>query len=503
MVTPSVWSAAAVFFTVGAATAIATKDAAASPIEIGTRLELFIDSHLIDRLEGTRLKLHEPRPAGSALTRRDPWDGNYFDYGTILHDQDLYRMYYRSCVAVLGTDDWIELICYAESRDGVAWSKPDLGLHDFGGSKHNNIILRKDDGTGAIHNFAPFLDTRPGVPKKERYKAIGGAWPKGLFVLVSEDGIRWRKWRDEAVFKRGAFDSQNVLFWSEAENCYVLYFRTFSGVNEHDPNNWMSQGYRTVSKTTSPDLINWSEPKRMSFGPGLLEHFYTNQTHPYFRAPHIYVGMAMRYMPGRRFLSNEQFSALGVEPAYLKGGDVPGSVSDTVFFTSRGGYRYDRTFMEAFIRPGPNPGNWVVRNGVATRGIVRTGPAEMSVYVGQDYGQPTAHLERFVLRLDGFASVHASATSGEMVTKPLIVGGSKLIINAATSAAGSIRIELQETDGEPIPGYSLAESEEFVGDGIEHGVSWKMGADMEKLQGQAVRVRFVMRDADVYSMRFR
>jgi len=479
-----------------------------APLNIGTRLEMFIDRFLIDRMEGTRLKLSEPKDAGVAIPFSDPWDGACSGYATILQDKGIYRMYYVG----LPMDDTDEaagsFVCYVESSDGIKWTKPNLGMVEYRGSKKNNILFLPNKEEPFALNFSPFIDTRPGVPASERYKAVGGSWPKGMFVLVSEDGMRWKKWREAPVFANGAFDTQNVAFWSESEKCYVLYFRVFTGTTDYiGQKKWGISGYRTISRTTSPDLINWSEPHRMSFGPTPIEQFYTNHTRPYFRAPHIYTAMPMRFVPGRRFLTDEQLVELKVAPNYLNINqtphNIPLEVSDTVLLTSRGGARYDRTFMEAFVRPGLSAGNWVSRNGIPATGMIQTGPAEMSVYVAQHYAQPTAYMARFTLRLDGFASVNAPYAGGEMITKPLVVSGGELVLNCSTSAPGGVKVEIQTPAGDPLPGFTLNESEEFVGDSIEATVKWKLGSSLSALSGQPVRLRFVMKDADVYSLRFR
>jgi hypothetical protein len=482
------------------------------PREIGTRLEMFIDDYLIDRLHGTRLALNEPHPAGEALRFDSPWDGACSGFATILHDNGRYRMYYVGLPMNDTDEEGGSYVCLAESTDGVHWIKPSLGLVEFQGSKNNNILFLPNREEPYAINFAPFLDQRPGVPADERYKAVGGTWRGGgMFVLASSDGVHWRKWREKPVFSNGAFDSQNIVFWSELEQRYVFFYRVFSAVDDYlGLTKWSSiGGLRTIAKTTSTDLVNWTQPQRMSFGDTPLEQFYTNHTHPYFRAPHLYVGMPMRFVPGRRFLTDEQLLALKVVPAYLniKGGsishNIPNEVSDTVLLSSRGGYRYDRTFMEALVRPGTEEGNWVSRNGIAVTGIIQTGPKEMSFFVAQHYAQPTAYVKRFAVRLDGLASVHAPYAGGEMLTKPLIVGGRDLILNYSTSAAGEIRVELQEPDGEPIPGYSLLEGAPIVGDSIAQSVAWQLKADLSALVGKPVRIRFVMKDADLYSLRFR
>jgi hypothetical protein len=112
-------------------------------------------------------------------------------------------------------------------------------------------------------------------------------------------------------------------------------------------------------------------------------------------------------------------------------------------------------------------------------------------------------MRRHTVRLDGFVSVHADAKGGEMVTKPLIFSGRELVINYSTSAAGSVKVEILDEQGKPIPGFSLEDATEIYGDDVEFVVPWKAGASLESLAGRPVRLRFVMKDADLYSVRFR
>jgi len=492
------------------ACSLAALTAVAKPLDLGNRREMFVDHYLINSMDGTSLQLHRPHRENVAIPFNDEWDRDASGYATVIYDDGLYRMYYRGGPrdsSAGKSEGSTSYFCYAESKDGITWVKPKLGLVEFEGSKENNILLapapREDPYTQSL---SPFIDTRPGVPADERYKAIGGQWPQGLYVLVSPDGINWKKWRDDPVFKNGAFDSQNVGFWSETEELYVLYFRVFTGWTDYSVKEFGLSGYRSISRTTSKDLINWSEPERMSFGNTPLEHLYTNHTRPYFRAPHIYVSTPVRFVPGRRFLTDEQLAEQKVGTGFLaiKGPthDIPNEVSDTIFMTSRGGSRFDRTFMESFVRPGLDKGNWVSRNGFPATGFVQTGPAEMSIYVGQNYVQPTAHLARYSLRLDGFGSVSAPYEVGEMLTKPILVTGKHLVLNNSTSANGSIYVELQTADGEPIPGYTLKECKLMVGDSLERTVEWATTDDLSSLAGQAVLIRFVMNDADIFALQF-
>ncbi len=470
------------------------RDASATPLDLGDRRELFADRWLLDRLEGCGLRLHAPRPAGVALRMDQPWEGRYSTYVTVLRDGDRYRMYYRGRAnlpdarnpVAVDLDLEYQVTCYAESRDGVHWERPVLGLFEVAGTRENNVVLARSP---ACTNFTPFLDTRPGTPPHERRKAVGGVHDAGLELFVSADGLHWRSLGVRAGLS-GAFDTQNIVFWSELEQCYVLYFRTWSsGVAYH--------GTREVSRSTSPDLVSWSPPVRMSYGDAPFEELYTQQTQPYFRAPHLYVAFPNRFLPERRVLAPEEFAAAGVWERSRTSG-----VNDGVFMTSRGGNAYDRTFLDAFLRPGPDRRNWSPRNNYAAHGLLETGPGELSLYYTRHYAQPTNHIERFTLRTDGFASLSAGRTGGTALTKPFVFSGRRLELNYATAAAGSVWVEVCDEHGRPLPGLTREDQDPLVGDELERVVSWRGRTDLADLRGRPVRLRFHLMDADVFSLRF-
>ncbi len=468
------------------------------PLQIGSRRELFVDRHLIEQLTNARLHLHDPRDEGTVLCFDAAHEGPFAGYTTVIQDGDRFLLYYRG-ISQLGPDgNENERTCLAESRDGLTWTKPNLGLFEFNGTKANNIVF--DKAAPASHNFCPLLDPKPGVPKEERFKAVGGTGDK-LFAFVSGDGLHWRRWQDAPILTTAdvpfshvhLFDSQNLAFWSEAERVYVCYFRVWDGL-------------RRIARSTSPDFHTWSPAVLMQqvhddglsgVRPAPDEHLYTNQTSPYFRAPHIYVATAARFFEGRQVLSAEQARAIHVNPEYFK------DTSDSVFMTSRGGWTYDRTFLEGHLKPGIGPRNWVSRANYPALNIVRTGPTEMSFYVNHDYAQPTAHLRRYRLRLDGFASLRAGAAPGELISKPFVFAGDVLNVNFATSAAGSLRFEIQDENGRPFSGFGLDDCQELIGNEISRDVLWKDSRPaVAALAGQAVRLRCVLKDADLYAIQF-
>ena len=474
---------------------------AEDPIAIGSRRELFVDRLLIEKLEGASLRMHAPQAAGVALKFDQPWEGRFSAYITVIHDEAAkkFRMYYRGNAGVAdGTTG--ECTCYAESDDGILWTRPKLSLHEINGSKDNNVMLA--DMPPFTHNFAPFLDRRPAVPADERYKTLAGLGGKfgGLSAFASGDGIHWRKMQDAPVITKGAFDSQNVSFWSEAEQCYVAYFRIFTGGGTDDKT-WKPKGVRWVSRVTSQDFIHWSDATPMTSDQPLFDHIYISQTQPYFRAPHLYLSTAARFMQGKAVLSAEEKSQLADDTK--KYAALIQDCSEAVLMTSRAGTtKYNRTFMEGFVRPGTDFRNWTSRSNYPACGVVQTGKAELSMYVEQHYGQTAAQLQRFTLRLDGFASLHADYAPGELLTKPLTFTGNELHLNLATGAAGSVAVEIQDATGQPIPGFALADCNAITGDDTDRTLTWKSGANVSALAGKPIRLRWVLKDADVFAFSF-
>lgn len=457
--------------------------AGAEVIPIGSERQLFVDHYFIDSLHQVELRLQKPLDQGPVLYFDQAWEGLFSGYCTVIKDGDLFRAYYRGLPRSAQDGNEHEVTCYAESDDGIHWTKPSLQLYVINGDHNNNVILSR--AAPVTHNFSPFLDTRPGISAAARYKALGGTVKSGLIAYQSADGLHWEKIQEAPVITDGMFDSQNVAFWSAAEQKYVAYFRTWTGKGY--------SGFRSIGRATSDDFIHWSKTEPMTFGDTPLQHLYTNQTHPYFRAPQLYIAIAARFMPNRQVVDEKSAEKLGVNPAYYK------DCSDAIFMTSRGGATYDRTFMESFIRPGIGLENWVSRTNYPALNVLQTGPAEMSVYVNQDYAQPGAHLRRYSLRLDGFAAATAPFTGGELLTKAFTFSGEQLFLNFATSAAGAIRVYVLDAGDESTV---LASSQEVIGNEIERLVNWQELDSLQHLAGKPVRLKFVMQDAELFAFRF-
>ena len=190
---------------------------AAEPIEIGSQRELFVDASLVEKLDNAKLTLHHPQPRDLAIRFDQPWEGNTSGYPTVMRDGDLFRMIYRGHRMVWDSGklqmSHSPVVCYAESRDGITWTKPALRKFPLLGKMAkqvsdplaNNIVWPGSPYSGT---FVPFLDTRPGCPALAKFKAVGGNYKTGLHLFTSPDAINWNK-SDEAIFKQGALDSMS------------------------------------------------------------------------------------------------------------------------------------------------------------------------------------------------------------------------------------------------------------------------------------------------------
>jgi hypothetical protein len=446
-----------------------------APVTIGSKVEMFVDDWLLERQQGVSLQLQTPVRREIVLTTDKPWEGPNSAYFTVLQDGARIRLYYRGAVPRDNSPQ--QVTCYAESTDGVNFTRPSLGLFEFQGSKQNNIVYR---GVEA-HNFAPFLDSNPSAQSAEKYKALGGLGGK-LFGFGSADGLQWRKLQSDPVMTKGAFDSLNIAFWDEQAKTYRSFSRYWSGGDYN--------GHRDIQSSTSKDFLHWSDPLPNHYAVGgstnspPADHFYTSASLPCPGAPQIYLAFPKRFVPDRKKFAD-----------YASPG-----VSDAVFMSSRNGVDWDRRFLEAWVRPGPDPHNWTQRSNMPAWGIVQVDPSEFSMYITEHYGWPDHRLRRLTIRRHGFVSLHAGASGGEATTRPLTLTGPNLILNYATSAAGSIQIEIQDEGGKGIPGYALADMPPLFGDELDAAMTWQQSKNVASLRGKTVRLRFVLRDADIFAL---
>ncbi len=473
-----------------------------NPIVIGSRRELFVDGYLIDKLQGARQRIHHPTPREVVLTFDKPWEGSGSGgYVAIVKDGDMLRMYYKAWHLKLEegklTPPHPPWVACAESRDGIHWTRPDLGLFEFNDSTRNNIVWQGDGS----HGFSAFVDENPACAPDAKYKAVGGRNGEvgaGLFAMKSRDGIRWSPMQESPVVTKGRFDSQNLAFWDSPRREYRVYIRESRGER------------RDIATATSRNFIDWTEPQLLEYPGAPDEELYTNQVAPYYRAPHIFIGFPTRYIDRGWLPSTEALPELEHRRRRAQASRRYGTaLTEALLMSSRDGRTFHR-WSEAFLRPGiERPDTWNYGQQYLAWPVIETAspltgaPNELSLYASESYWTGrSSRLRRYTLRIDGFVSVNAPRSGGELVTKPVIFDGSWLAMNFSTSAAGSVRVELQEAEGKPIPGFTLADCPEIFGDTLDRVVSWKQSRDVKALAGRPARLRFELKDADLYSIRF-
>ncbi|MEO2013564.1 MAG: hypothetical protein ABGZ53_04260 [Fuerstiella sp.] len=433
----------------------------AETIELGNRLELFVDDHLIDVTEGdVSRQLIRPEPQEVVFETGKPWEGNTSGYYTVFQDGDKYRMIYRGW----RHDEKMkavhkEVTCYAESKDGIHWTKPNLRLFDWNGSKENNIVWL---GPGT-HNFTAFRDANPAAPAESQYKAFGGIgdFGGGLVPFASPDCVHWTQVSKKPVITHGAFDSQNLAFWDTDRGEYRAYWRYFG------------DGVRAIRTATSQDFIHWENEADLAYPEGTPnEHLYTNAIQKYFRAPHLFIGFPTRYEP-----KSQQ-----VEP---------------ILMTSRDGVTFQRYVDAVIPRTAPKDRNHNRSNYMVWGMFQLPGkPNQISVYGTENYYESTpGRVRRFVYRVDGFVALRGGADGGQVTTKPLQYKGQQLLLNYVVKAGGELTVEVLNDAGDVI-----GKSKTLNGDAVDGPVVW----ERKPALGQGtVQLRFTIRNADVYSLRFK
>ena len=458
------------------------------PIDIASRRELFVDNHLIDSCEGdARLKPNPPNREEIVFQIEGELENACSGvYNVLVEHEGRYLLYYRGHYPIKETVEDAsqqQTACVAVSDDGIHFERPELGIVDFGDGAKNNVVWKGIQG----HNLVAFCDRNPACDSNARFKAVGGTGKNNLSALYSPDGFQWRLAQHAPLDVPGAFDSANVALWDSVIGKYRLFSRFFEE----------GRG-RAIQSSTSEDFIHWTTPVPHRYDKDApVEQFYTNATVAVPGAEHQLLSFPMRYVAER------------TTPIDDSGSDYPGTgkegmagMTDAIMMSSRDGEHWNRPFPEAWVRAGLDERNWTHRNNCPAVGILPLQDREWSMYVSEHYGWSDNRLRRYSLRPWGFASINARYRGGEVITRPLTFSGSELRINFSTSAVGSVRIELQDAEGKAIQGRGLDDMEPIYGDRLDHVVQWRDNADVGRLTGRPVRLRFELKDADVFSFRF-
>ncbi|MBI4581097.1 MAG: hypothetical protein HY718_15440 [Planctomycetes bacterium] len=501
----------------------------AGPITVANRRQLFIDQRFLPEARGVELRVHKPIKTGEMTIKPErPWEqGGIGPYSSVSHDDAGYHMWYHTMTTVQWhTGEGRGCICYATSKDGIHWERPDLGVAEFDGSKQNNIVMGFGAAGLKLGQDGGMVFRDPTAPADQKYRMPIRAADlgEGIHIFSSGDGIHWRLTHKSAITARSQakghhLDSQNVVFYDERLGKYVAYLRR----NVSDPG---SQG-RSIARGESATLDGFSVVQDLPvvLGPD-REDLFHGQT----QVVDYYMSAAIRYP----WADDAYFMFPTAYYHYIGGGVLPefkneiptnAGPLDTRFAASRDGIKWERFDREPFVPLGMK-GEFDWASTRTIWGIVPdvTGRYMYLYYRGSDWlhgwdrdernkrllteaglgaSQNIAVLSRLVLRRDGFVSVHGAYAGGEFTTPPLVFTGGRLLINVDTSAAGIVRVGLLDGEGRSVPGFGVDECDMIhTTNDVNRLVSWHGRSDVKDLANKPVRLRFVLRDADLYAFQF-
>lgn len=483
--------------------------------------ELCWDKRILDKIENVELTIHKPERRGFVLDGNEVSWEEYIGYPAVMKVGDEYRLYYQARAGL--TDDAEpdtkkEMYCVAISKDGKHFERPNLGKIEFRGSKNNNIMVLEDR---FIDNFTIHYDENPDCPPDEKFKALslmfhrppvkredGSELYTELMYYKSADGINFEYVRILDV--PGIFDTYNIVFWDSEREEYVMYIRDFHNADgsrsTYAPVAAMELAYRDVRITTSKDFVHWTAPELITFEDGNIHiQLYTGMISKYKRG-NMFLGLPTRY--NNRPNDVESLEALpgwgGLRKEWIEAKNRGGTVAnDTGIMTSRDGRHFDR-WDGAYMTTGlERVDNWAYGNGYISFFPVETDSdfdgevKELSMYRVEGHNVARPKIIRYALRLDGFYSWHANYTGGTVLTKPVTFEGQELEINFSTSALGHVRIFVCDEDGNEIEGY---DSKKHFGDSLSRVI--KFEKPLSELSGKTVRLKFEIKDADLYAFKF-
>ncbi len=433
---------------------------------------LVLDSRIIDSAENAKLVLGKTEKSkhNPLMAEDKPWEKRFDNlYANVIYDEEdkLYKCWYSPFI-VDNSATGMTLqqrrekryrpprgremaICYAVSKDGIKWEKPELGLVEFEGSKKNNILWRGPHGAGVLK------DLRDPDPER-RYKTFF----QGVNVAFSADGIHWGK-AIRCPEIQVAGDTHNNALWAPTLGKYVGITRT-----------WGKQG-RQVARTESDDFLKWTKAEVVLEG---VDRGHQTYAMPVFFHGGVYLGLVAIIYPKE----DRVWCELAWSPDTVTWNRV---CADTpLIANSEKEMDYDWGCVYAGAYP------------VFLEDEIRI------YYGGSDWHHGNwrnAFLCMATLRPDGFAAYKPieSNKPALITTTPVACTGDKLRLSADVSGSGSIKVTVLDKQKK-----ELAEGEPITKTVTDAPIRWKKGFSLGKLKGKEIRLRFELRGAQLYSFTF-
>ena len=485
---------------VSASARAATEPFAALVLRPGER-QLFLDDFILGDLDRVTRVIHQPRKfEGNPILRPDrPTDGATIqlrDAPSWDEREGVWKLWYYR----MGDDGNGAGGCgYARSKDGIQWEKPNLGLVESHGNRNNNLTLVKGDPKAFIQHV--IID--PNAPPERRYKGMIG--PNGRKPLISSDGFVFTPLDVPAI----PSEDESHLNWDERGKQYILT------VKHNGPFG------RSVYLSLSKDYEHWSDPELIYHADAQDQVLGTQYLRAVASDPSLWrptINHPSEYNVEIYNMAVFPYEGLyiGLPNYFESSGRIPpprgnqDGINSPKLACSRNLVAWTRVGDRSHFIPISPVGPGVLDTGqiMASSRPIRRGDELWFYYSGLDVRhRPNIPRVRdeyrgaicvAKLRVDGFVSLRAGSDGGLIETRPVVLDGGRLYVNAA-AGAGEIRAEITERDGRTVvPGWSFEQCTAVTGDRVRVELRWA-GRDLAELRDRRVRIRFRLKHADLYS----
>lgn len=481
------------------------------PIDVGR--QLFVDNFLIEKTDLTRTFHHAQKYEGNpvlkpetALEKKGPCatvfnDGVWFD-----PKDQLFKMWYEA--------GWFDGTGYAISKDGLAWTRPNLDV--VAGS--NRILPAA--GHGQRDGDTVWMDSFAKDPN-QRFKMYIYERPAEKFggrFFTSADGIHWD---DKGKAHVGEGDN-TTFFYNPFRKKWVYSIRLYRMGRARDY--WETDDIARATETRSEDHSPWTGVDELDKpDPGMLalipsaeeiakEAAATNKSVAELTATYhtLYGDPPQLYNVDAVGYESIMLGVYGIldGPTGSKGWNKTKTAKtlDLELAYSRDGFHFDRPDRTAFLACSRKEGTWDrgylhtpggICNVVGDKlyffygGWSGTGPSGPGVYAGGAVGLA-------FLRRDGFASMDAGSSAGSLTTRAVTFKGKYLFVNL-DAPKGDLRAEVLDEQGKVIEPFSSKNSQAAAVDETKHQMTWKGSGDLSALAGRKVKFRFQLTNGQLYS----
>ena len=440
------------------------------PRKVGQTHQLFLDDELIASVNELQRIINQParHHANPVLTWDKPWEGNcVITWGSVLYDrrEKQLKIWYQVYKKFPPQGERSTLLCYATSKDGVHWQKPELGLFEYNGSKANNIVFLGDGSH--LDTATVFLDPKPTAESKYRmYWYDAGL--HGIRVATSTDGMRWKP-IDGIVVKSG-------------DRCSASYDpirKKFNVISRWDP----SSNPRTCALWESDDGLHFQPVGEIAAPDGddpQQAEFYGMITFPYG-------GMQLGFL---EMFYDRPIRKLNTQLMYSKNGHVWNRACDRQTFLNWG---TPGSWDQAWVTPAHNSPIQIDNKLY----VFYQGRSTLH-YAEKPYGH-IGSVGLALLRVDGFASLDSVWKEGSITTAPLLLDGQTLHLNAK-ARPGTVFAEVLDLDGKPLAGFTRDDCQPMRNiDSIDSQIKWRSGRSLAVFGGKPVLLRFYVQVAKLYS----